>query len=37
MNGKVNNLGKDVVIERSKNKVVVTSDILFSKRYEAKR
>ncbi|XP_068700296.1 large ribosomal subunit protein eL22-like [Montipora capricornis] len=31
--GKTNNFGKDVSIERQKNKITVNSDIPFSKRY----
>merc|ERR1712012_279697 len=31
--GKVNNLGSNVVLEKQKSKIVVTSDIPFSKRY----
>merc|ERR1712098_498106 len=33
VNGKTNNLGTQVVVETAKNKVVVTSEIDFSKRY----
>merc|ERR1712122_250123 len=31
--GKVNNLGSNVVLEKQKSEIVVTSDIPFSKRY----
>ncbi|GAB6019693.1 60S ribosomal protein L22 [Chamberlinius hualienensis] len=31
--GKTNNLGKDVTIEKTKAKIIVTADIQFSKRY----
>lgn len=31
--GKTNNLGKDVSIERHKNKLTINSDVPFSKRY----
>lgn len=33
INGKTNNLGNNVTIERNKTKITVTSDIAFSKRY----
>lgn len=33
INGKTNNLGNSVTIERNKTKITVTSDIAFSKRY----
>ncbi|EEB11426.1 60S ribosomal protein L22, putative [Pediculus humanus corporis] len=33
VNGKTNNLGKDVTLERNKNSVTIVSDIPFSKRY----
>lgn len=33
VNGKVNNLGSNVTMEREKEKVVVNSDVHFSKRY----
>ncbi|XP_066596327.1 large ribosomal subunit protein eL22-like [Prorops nasuta] len=33
VNGKTNNLGNNVTLERSKSKVIVNSDIDFSKRY----
>ncbi|XP_033113642.1 60S ribosomal protein L22-like [Anneissia japonica] len=33
VNGKMKNLGTNVVIERSKSKITVTCDIQFSKRY----
>lgn len=33
VNGKVNNLGKNVTIERQKNTVTVNSDVHFSKAY----
>merc|ERR1712061_653225 len=33
VDGKVGNLGKNVVIENTKNKLTVTSEIAFSKRY----
>jgi len=33
VNGKTNNFGTNVAIERSKSKVVVSSEIPFSKRY----
>ncbi|KFM72359.1 60S ribosomal protein L22, partial [Stegodyphus mimosarum] len=33
VNGKINNLGNAVVIERSKSKITVTADCRFSKRY----
>merc|ERR1712038_1816992 len=33
VNGKTNNFGNNVAIERAKSKVAVTSDVPFSKRY----
>lgn len=33
VNGKTNNLGKNVTLEKNKNKVTINSDIPFSKRY----
>lgn len=33
MNGKTNNFGSNLVIERNKAKIIVTADIPFSKRY----
>lgn len=33
MNGKTNNLGNVVTIERNKTKITVVSDVPFSKRY----
>ncbi|XP_076078913.1 large ribosomal subunit protein eL22-like [Mytilus galloprovincialis] len=33
VNGKISNMGTNVVLERNKNKVNLTSDIAFSKRY----
>ncbi|VDI46823.1 large ribosomal subunit protein eL22-like [Mytilus galloprovincialis] len=33
VNGKTSNMGTNVVLERNKNKVNLTSDIAFSKRY----
>merc|ERR1712002_532461 len=33
VNGKTNNFGSNVAIERNKSKIVVTSDVPFSKRY----
>lgn len=35
VNGKTNNFGTNVAIERSKSKVVVSSEIPFSKRYNS--
>ena len=33
VNGKTNNFGKDVTIAKEKSKIVVSSDVPFSKRY----
>ncbi|XP_003748525.1 60S ribosomal protein L22 [Galendromus occidentalis] len=33
VNNKTNNLGKDIVVSREKNKILITSNIAFSKRY----
>merc|ERR1712243_41205 len=33
VNGKTNNFGSNVAIERNKSKIVITSDVPFSKRY----
>ncbi|KAL3862239.1 hypothetical protein ACJMK2_008223 [Sinanodonta woodiana] len=33
VNGKTNNLGSNVSLERNKSKVILTADIAFSKRY----
>ena len=33
VNGKTNNLGSAVAIERNKSKIVITAEIRFSKRY----
>ncbi|KAK3604559.1 hypothetical protein CHS0354_036290 [Potamilus streckersoni] len=33
VNGKTNNLGNNVSLERNKSKVILTADIAFSKRY----
>uniref|UniRef100_A0A183A1U4 Large ribosomal subunit protein eL22 n=1 Tax=Echinostoma caproni TaxID=27848 RepID=A0A183A1U4_9TREM len=34
VNGKLNNFGKDVHVERDDNTIIVTSNVPFSKRYE---